>query len=354
MFPLGRVVYMPLSTSTGTTTATTTTLLGPVPTDFSSPPTISLYNTALLSNPFNLCATTKFEHNALQQTLPTLSHGYKRMRDDLHDTQQSAWPKKRSKLSPAHSSSFSSNQSSTNNNNNNNSSTNNGDSSSPSSKNALMLLHELKPSVEYKLVAQTGPSHRPIFTMAVEVNGQVFEGMAQTKKEAKQAAAEKALRSFSDLPFQLPDDVASESEATTTTTNTDTDVTNDNSSLLIENNDSIQGSTQSPNVVEPREIQSGLSPLYLLNQLKRDAQFEAITDEASSSSSTTSEQREFKFAVIVDGQRFIGTGRNKKIAKTRAAQLALEKLFGMCFDKEGKKSNMHRLINVKVISISCV
>ncbi|CAF0742208.1 unnamed protein product [Rotaria sordida] len=346
MFPLGRVVYMPLSASTATNTGATTTLLGPVPTDFSSSPTISLYNTTLLSNPFNLCATTKFEHNALQQTLPTLSHGYKRMRDDLHDTQQSVWPKKRSKPSPANSSSLSSNQSSTNNNsnNNNNNNNNNGDTSSPSSKNALMLLHELKPSVEYKLVAQTGPSHRPIFTMAVEVNGQVFEGMAQTKKEAKQAAAEKALRSFSDLPFQLPDDLANESEATTATTttttttvNTDNDITNDSSSLLIENNDNIQRTTQSPNIVEPREIQSGLSPLYLLNQLKRDAQFEAITDEASSSSSllTTNEQREFKFAVIVDGQRFIGMGRNKKIAKTRAAQLALEKLFGMCFDKEG-------------------
>ncbi len=120
------------------------------------------------------------EHNTLQQTLPTLSHGYKRTRDDIYDTQQSIWPKKRSKPSP---SSSSSSQSLINNNNNNN----NGESSSPSSKNALMLLHELKPSVEYKLVAQTGPSHRPIFTMAVEVNGQVFEGMAQTKKEAKQA-----------------------------------------------------------------------------------------------------------------------------------------------------------------------
>jgi dsRNA-specific ribonuclease len=91
---------------------------------------------------------------------------------------------------------------------------------------------------------------------------------------------------------------------------------------LIENTDNIQRTTTSPNVVEPREIQSGLSPLYLLNQLKRDAQFEAITDEASTSSAI--EQREFKFAVIVDGQRFIGVGRNKKIAKTRAAQFALE------------------------------
>lgn len=59
MFPLGRVVYMPLSASTGATTATTTTLLGPVPADFSTPPTIPLYNTTLLSNPFNLCTTTK-------------------------------------------------------------------------------------------------------------------------------------------------------------------------------------------------------------------------------------------------------------------------------------------------------
>lgn len=59
MFPLGRVVYMPLSTSATTNGGTTTTLLGPVPTDFQSHQTIPLYNTALLGNPFNLCTAAK-------------------------------------------------------------------------------------------------------------------------------------------------------------------------------------------------------------------------------------------------------------------------------------------------------
>ena len=59
MFPLGRVVYMPLSASTTTNPATTTTLLGPVTPDFSPSQTIPLYNTALLGNPFNLCTTAK-------------------------------------------------------------------------------------------------------------------------------------------------------------------------------------------------------------------------------------------------------------------------------------------------------
>ena len=151
-------------------------------------------------------------------------------------------------------------------------------------------------------------------------------------------AAEKALRSFSDLPFQLPDDTTTnETETLITTLNTDNDLSNNSSIASTENNDNHPRVTSSPNIAEPREIQSGLSPLYLLNQLKRDAQFELLSDHSSSSSIPT-EQHEFKIAVIVDGKRFIGIGRNKKLAKTKAAQLALEKLFGMCFDKEGKKN----------------
>uniref|UniRef100_A0A8C9FW16 DRBM domain-containing protein n=1 Tax=Pavo cristatus TaxID=9049 RepID=A0A8C9FW16_PAVCR len=57
----------------------------------------------------------------------------------------------------------------------------------------------------YKLLSQTGPVHAPMFVMAVEVNGQLFEGSGPTKKKAKLHAAEKALRSFfkSGLMFQV-------------------------------------------------------------------------------------------------------------------------------------------------------
>lgn len=34
-------------------------------------------------------------------------------------------------------------------------------------KNSLMLLHEYRPNVEYRFVCQSGPIHRPIFTMLV-------------------------------------------------------------------------------------------------------------------------------------------------------------------------------------------
>ncbi|CAF3615174.1 unnamed protein product [Rotaria sordida] len=279
MFPFGHVVYMPLSSSS----SPTTTLLGPISTDFSPSSIIPLYNTTFLNNPFNLYTNTKFEYNVHRQILP---HRFKRIRDDFHDIQD----KKRTKLTPT---------------------INN--SSSTLSKNALMLLHELKPSIEYKLIAQTGPSHRPMFTMAVEINGQVFKGTAQTKKEAKQAAAEKALQSFSQLPFSLFDNL--------------TNINNNLSNKSIENNNN---NNNQSNISESYENQN---PFYILKQLKQNLQCEEITNEI------ITEQNEFKFTIIIDDQRFIGIGQNKNIAKTKAAQRALEKLFGMCFHKEDSLPN---------------
>ncbi|CAF4702538.1 unnamed protein product, partial [Rotaria sp. Silwood2] len=67
-------------------------------------------------------------------------------------------------------------------------------------------------------------------------------------------------------------------------------------------------------------------------QLKQNFQCEEITNEI------ISEQNEFKFTIIIDDEHFIGIGENKNIAKTKAAQYALEKLFGMSFNKKDNLS----------------
>lgn len=60
-------------------------------------------------------------------------------------------------------------------------------------KNSLMLLHEYRPNVEYRFVCQSGPIHRPMFTMCVDINEHKFEGTGKTKKDARMQAAEKTL-----------------------------------------------------------------------------------------------------------------------------------------------------------------
>ncbi|UJR09750.1 hypothetical protein I4U23_013977 [Adineta vaga] len=167
-----------------------------------------------------------------------------------------------------------------------------------------MLLHELKPSIEYRLVAQTGPSHRPIFTMAVEINGQIFHGIAQTKKEAKQAAAEKALRSLTEFGVLLSADNTANESTSILTKIIDTNIP-------IENKDNLLSD----------EID------YIL-RLKPNAQFEE----------TTIEQNEFKFVVRIDDQDFAGVGESREIAKAKATQLASEHLLGICHDKKENDS----------------
>ncbi|CAN5372942.1 ribonuclease III [soil metagenome] len=51
------------------------------------------------------------------------------------------------------------------------------------------------PLPEYRIIAEDGPAHDRIFTIAVYVSGQLMaEGMGKSKKDAEQIAAERALR----------------------------------------------------------------------------------------------------------------------------------------------------------------
>lgn len=177
MFPLTRVVYMPFSPST--------TYLQPISTDCSTSSTIPLYNPPIFNQqsfPISNCECSLSNermnidkrHVSLMICchIQLLSNVGKCQRElNLFLVEQSFLPRSK-RIPPRKRWKF-----------------------NDSNRTALMLLYDVQPSIEYKLIARTGPSHRPTFTMSVEIHGQIFQGIGQTKREAKQAGKEK--RSFS-------------------------------------------------------------------------------------------------------------------------------------------------------------
>ncbi|XP_047433040.1 double-stranded RNA-specific editase 1-like [Mugil cephalus] len=226
-------------------------------------------------------------------------------------------------------------------------------------KNALMQLNEIKPGLQYKLLSQTGPVHAPVFVMTVEVNGQFFEGSGPTKKKAKLNAAEKALRSF----IQVPN--ASEVHmAMGRTLSVHTDFTSDQadfpdvlfnafetssrievpfylasnskgpfSSLVIEYpwlSSPVPNLAQSPLTPAPSTSispPSGKNPVMILNELRPGLKYDFVSESGESHA------KSFVMSVRVDAQNFQGSGRNKRLAKARAAQAALSALFNMQLDQ---------------------
>ena len=60
--------------------------------------------------------------------------------------------------------------------------------------NNLMRLNQYKPGLQFRLASQTGPVHEPVFTMAVEVDGQTYEALGPSKRAAKLNLAGKVLQ----------------------------------------------------------------------------------------------------------------------------------------------------------------
>ncbi|KAJ8349646.1 hypothetical protein SKAU_G00247760 [Synaphobranchus kaupii] len=234
-------------------------------------------------------------------------------------------------------------------------------------KNALMQLNEIKPGLQYKLLSQTGPVHAPVFVMTVEVNGQLFEGSGPTKKKAKLNAAEKALRSF----VQFPN--ASEAHlAMGRTLTVNTDFTSDQADFpdmlfngfetpappedtfyLGSNGNGSFGSlgeyplpaaasanslAQSP-LPAPSSFtspSSGKNPVMILNELRPGLKYDFVSESGESHA------KNFVMSVTVDSQTFQGSGRNKKLAKARAAQAALSALFNMQLDQTPSRQPIPR------------
>ena len=70
----------------------------------------------------------------------------------------------------------------------------------PVLKNALMALNEKKPGLSYNMISQSGPVHAPTFVIAVEIDGQTFQGQGTSKKTARTEAAQNACRALN-IPF---------------------------------------------------------------------------------------------------------------------------------------------------------
>ncbi|XP_051797789.1 double-stranded RNA-specific editase 1-like isoform X2 [Acanthochromis polyacanthus] len=235
-------------------------------------------------------------------------------------------------------------------------------------KNALMQLNEIKPGLQYKLLSQTGPVHAPVFVMTVEVNGQLFEGSGPTKKKAKLNAAEKALRSF----VQFPN--ASEAHmAMGRTLSVHTDFTSDQADfpdmlfnafetsnpiddpfyLASHSNGSfsslgieypllpfpVPNLPQSPLPPAPSTTvspTSGKNPVMILNELRPGLKYDFVSESGESHA------KNFVMSVTVDAQKFQGSGRNKKLAKARAAQAALSALFNIQLDQAPSRQPIPR------------
>ncbi|XP_036093990.1 double-stranded RNA-specific editase 1 isoform X3 [Rousettus aegyptiacus] len=224
-------------------------------------------------------------------------------------------------------------------------------------KNALMQLNEIRPGLQYALLSQTGPVHAPLFVVAVEVNGQAFEGAGPTKKKAKLHAAEKALRSFVQFPnaseahlamgrglpantdftsdqadfpdalfngFETPD----RAEAPFCVGSNGDDSFSSSGDLSLSASPVPASLVQPPlPVPTPFPPPSGKNPVMILNELRPGLKYDFLSESGESHA------KNFVMSVVVDGQFFEGSGRNKKLAKARAAQSALAAVFNLHLDQ---------------------
>ncbi|XP_067908006.1 double-stranded RNA-specific editase B2 [Heterodontus francisci] len=236
---------------------------------------------------------------------------------------------------------------------------------SVTSKNALVQLNELKPGLQYKMVSQTGPVHAPIFAIAVEVNGLLFEGTGPTKKKAKMRAAEMALQSFVQFPnasqahfamgncvnptadftsdqADFPNTLFKEFEPSTESDGLPCCSPAENEllysgcrhgRLLCHTLDLMVQAKQNKHKM-PFPAASRKNPVEMLNELRPGLRYVCLSETVEK------HVKSFVMAVRVDGRTFEGSGRSKKLAKAQTAQAALQTLFNIQPVPSGKPCQM--------------
>lgn len=157
-------------------------------------------------------------------------------------------------------------------------------------KNPVALLNELRRGLNYQVIQKSGPVHAPLFTIAVEIDGQVYEGSGSNKKIAKAKAAENALRSFIQFPnSSLDSGVVKNIDFTA-------DVVTDNNSG--DKKISLSFISAFPKL-KPADLAKG--PVMLLNELFPGLKYVTV-------SAKDDVFEKFKTTVEVNGETFVGVG----------------------------------------------
>lgn len=184
-----------------------------------------------------------------------------------------------------------------------------------SSQTPLAVLNELRTGLNYKVVLSDGPPHSPNFLASVEVDGIVFSGSGNAKKQAKQRAAEAALLTL--CPNLL----------TPTSDNEHIDFTQDSP---VDG----KGSEKDPNklsfgqkkarveMLVSKAMSGALNPVMALNEILPGLKYDCIQETSQKSHAP------FIFAVKINDEVYRGSGSSKKVAKSAAARSVLLQKFG--------------------------
>uniref|UniRef100_A0A8C7Y1P2 Adenosine deaminase RNA specific B1a n=1 Tax=Oryzias sinensis TaxID=183150 RepID=A0A8C7Y1P2_9TELE len=198
-------------------------------------------------------------------------------------------------------------------------------------KNALEQLNDLRQGLQYTLLRQSGPVHAPLFVMQVEVDGRFFQGVGLTKKKAKLSAAELALESLLQ--------VCSRAQAPRRLS-VPTDFTSDPSGIpsILSKASELSGPNDDlsdPGLRTPPISSSPKNSVMLLNEMRPGLMYLV-------SKIREGHTQKFVVSLTVDAQTFQGSGRNKRLAKARAAQAALRALFNLQPEQEPSRQPVPR------------
>ncbi|XP_002740673.1 double-stranded RNA-specific editase 1-like [Saccoglossus kowalevskii] len=158
-------------------------------------------------------------------------------------------------------------------------------------RNALSVLNEVRPGLQFIEVSRSGPPHAPVFVMGVKVDGQYFEGKGCSIKQAKHIVAKQALK-FVQSDVEIGGTVDAESG----------------------NGDQLSTTSES-------ETLSQSDPTLLLAAYNPGP---IIYDTLSESGN--GHEKMYTMAVKVGDAVFQGTGANKHQGKMAAARAALSQL----------------------------